>query len=302
MQWQLEFSTIFEPLLDPQVGLSAADRMEGLSRRFGDTSSFPWVGLLLAVVGLLIVCGMAVVFAAHVKKRDLSRKAFGQGGGSSQDDESSIDLGPFAEGGRVSGMQGRSAGARDVAKILVNPVEVWKGDMLVVRYPKGSVMWEFDARLSNAGEEVVVRPLGPARWVDRRVFERIKVDAKAMVAPLPFERTGPVDQAHCFVEARLTEMAAIGLRFEAPVDVQVGQRMLVILDLAGQRQVEAMGIVRRCWDPTAWGHDFAVELVGLHSDEVDQLVRETEAAGNGEAPEQVLEEAPAEAEPATARV
>lgn len=328
MQWQLEIATILEPL----VRLSGADRMRAAARWSTDSSSIPWDWILAALVGLVIVCGIAVGVAAYVgKKRKLSPKAFDQqakeaglteteqrpparalqqvgvgnpqavssagDAGASEDGPDSIDLGPLVEDGPLSELLGQQADAKETAKVLVNPVEIWKGDTLLVRYPKGTVMWEFDARLNSAGEEVVVRPLGAARWVDRRRFERVYVDAKAWVAPLPFERSEPVDQPHSFVEARLTELATIGLRLEAPVDVQVGQRVLVIVPLSGRRRAEAMGIVRRCWDPTAGGHDFAVELIGLHSDEVEQLDRETKTAKSGEAPQHAPGEPPAEAEP-----
>jgi hypothetical protein len=111
------------------------------------------------------------------------------------------------------------------------------------------------------------------------------MDTRAYVTPYPFERADPVDTARPFIEARLTEMATIGLRFEAPIGVEVGQRMLVVLILSDERQVEAMGIVRRCWGRTERGHDFAVELVGLHNEEVDELARETEAAKNADRPQ-----------------
>jgi len=311
MQWLLEIDTILQPL----VGLSGADRIRAAGRWSTGIFSIQWGWVLVAVVGLAVVCGIAVGVTRYTKKakeagvteteQHRSAPMRGEAGagnpradssagraGASRDGPGSMDLGPLAEGGPMSELLGKPADANEIGKILVNPVEIWKGDTLLIRYPKGAVMWEFDAWLGSADEEVVVRPLGAARWVDRRRFERIQVDAKAWVAPLPFERTaGPMDQARSFVEARLTELATIGLRFEAPLDVQVGLRVLVILTLSGQRHVEAMGIVRRCWDPTNGGNDFAVELVCLHSDEVGQLARETEAAKNGEAPRQVPEEA-----------
>jgi len=203
----------------------------------------------------------------------------------------SIDLGPTADSNALASLRRDGGRALEKATVRVNPVEVWQGESLLVRYPKGNVMWEFDAWLSSAEEELVVRPFGAARWVDRRRFERVPTDTLAYVAPFTFERAEPVGEAHRFVAARLTEIAAIGLRFIAPVEAQVGQRMLVVLVLSDQRHVEAMGIVRRCWEETEEGHDFAVELVGLHSDEVEQLARETEAVKNAAA----LEKAPAEA-------
>ena len=325
MQWQLEIGRIPEPL----VRLNPTDRMRAAGRLSTDSVTIPWGWILAIVVGLAIACGVALGIVAYLRKkrrRDgqaFDRRAKGAGltegerhllaqmlrqvgvdnlqdvssstggAGASGDGPNSIDLGPLMEDGPLSELLAQQADTKETARVLVNPVEVWRGETLLVRYPKGSIMWEFDAWLSAVDEEVVVRPLGAARWVDRRRFERIHVEATAYVAPFPFERTEPADQACAFVEARLTELAAIGLRFEAPMDVQVGQRVLVILPLSDQRQVEAMGIVRRCWDPTAMGLDFAVELIGLHGDEVEQLARETEAAKNAEAPE----EAPAEPEP-----
>jgi hypothetical protein len=95
------------------------------------------------------------------------------------------------------------------------------------------------------------------------------------------------------VPASVTEIAGPGLRIEAPLDVKVGERVIVILKVSEEEQhkpnphrtgnftpekiVEDIGQVRhtkRIKD----GFSIAVELTGLSDPNINELVRVTNAA------------------------
>ena len=95
-----------------------------------------------------------------------------------------------------------------------------------------------------------------------------------------------------FVPASVTELAGPGLRIEAPLEVKVGDRVLVILKLTeedpkpgSQRNektesykiVENIGEVRHT-KTIKEGFSIAVELTGLTDPNINELIRATNAA------------------------
>jgi hypothetical protein len=97
-----------------------------------------------------------------------------------------------------------------------------------------------------------------------------------------------------FIPAVVTELAGPGLRIEAPLKTEVGDRVLVVLrlddeekqDSAPQRRegktstlkiVEDIGEVRHTKDIPS-GFSIAVELTGLSDSDVNELIRATNAA------------------------
>ena len=92
--------------------------------------------------------------------------------------------------------------------------------------------------------------------------------------------------------ASVTELAGPGLRIEAPLEVKVGERVLVILKLseedlqsnsqrsgktAPEKIVENIGEVRHT-KRIKNGFSIAVELTGLSDPNINELVRVTNAA------------------------
>jgi len=77
----------------------------------------------------------------------------------------------------------------------------------------------------------------------------------------------------------LLEIAGPGLRLEAEIQVDLGQRSLVVLDLGQERSLRGVGVVRR-YRPSAGGGpaEIAIELTGMTEQEVARLVKETNAA------------------------
>ena len=189
-----------------------------------------------------------------------------------------------------------------------NPGEIWS-----VRYNFGASVWEFEtSSISCYGNILVLNHSDNIRFINRRRFLRVPVNQPTFIARFPFARTllsennnereigkdsadisgntwGPPE----FVPASVTELAGPGLRVEAPLDVKVGDRVLVILKLSEKEQrkpnsrrngktapekiVEDIGEVRhtkRIKD----GFSIAVELTGLSDPNINELVCATNAA------------------------
>jgi hypothetical protein len=100
-----------------------------------------------------------------------------------------------------------------------------------------------------------------------------------------------------YVAGQLTEIAGPGLRVEAPVNVEAGDRVLLALKLGESNVVEGVGTVRRAIRREGEDSVLVVELVGLSREEVAKLSQETNAA----AQEAVRQEAGEGAEVPAAR-
>ena len=189
-----------------------------------------------------------------------------------------------------------------------NPGEIWS-----VRYNFGASVWEFEtSSISCYSNILVLNHSDNIRFINRRRFLRVPVHQPTFIARFPFARTlqpennsnGEIakDSANIsgntwgppeFVPASVTELAGPGLRVEAPLDVKVGDRVLVILKLSEEKKrkpnsqrtvkiapdkiVEDIGEVRhtkRIKD----GFSIAVELTGLSDPNINELVCATNAA------------------------
>jgi hypothetical protein len=187
------------------------------------------------------------------------------------------------------------------------PGEIWS-----VRYYFGASVWEFEtSSISCYGNILVLNHSNNIRFINRRRFLRVPVKKPTFIARFPFARTllpdinsgketggdsanipadswGPPE----FVPASVTELAGPGMRIEAPLEVKVGDRVLVILKLseaddkpdsnrtgkiAPQKIVEDIGEVRHT-KRIKNGFSIAVELKGLSDPNINELVRATNAA------------------------
>jgi hypothetical protein len=193
------------------------------------------------------------------------------------------------------------------------PSESKPGELWSVRYYFGASVWEFEASsISCYGNILVLNHSDNIRFINRRRFLRVPVNKPTFIARFPFSRTLQPENARDreigndsmyisentwgppeFVPASVTELAGPGLRVEAPLDVKVGDRVIVILKLSEQEQqkpnsqrtgktapekiLEDIGEVRhtkRIKD----GFSIAVELTGLSDPNINELVRVTNAA------------------------
>jgi hypothetical protein len=187
------------------------------------------------------------------------------------------------------------------------------GELWSVHYYFGASVWEFEtSSISCYGNILVLNHSNNIRFVNRRRFLRVPVKKPTFIARFPFARilqpksdSGSVtgrDSANIsgntwgppeFVPASVTEMAGPGLRIEAPLEVKVGDRVLVILKLseeednkpgsdrtgktAPEKIVEDIGEVRHT-KSIKNGFSIAVELIGLSDPNISELIRATNAA------------------------
>lgn len=157
------------------------------------------------------------------------------------------------------------------------PVEIEEGDRWLARFCDGASIWEFDVTsLTPSGTQLLLEHTNDIRFVNRRRFPRVPVDRAAFVAPFSFDK--PDVAAPMFLPARLVELAGAGLRFQAPLSMEIGQRALVVAQLGEGRNIQAMGKVRRCSDAGGGEFSLVVELVALTSGEIDILAQETAQA------------------------
>jgi len=212
----------------------------------------------------------------------------------------------------------------EFAVVLSTPMEISPGELCRTQYYFGASVWEFDASVVSCHAGILVlNHTDDVRFINRRRFLRVLVNRPAFIARFPFARTLPADNDYGekdrqdsaelsgtwgppqFVPAAVTELAGPGLRVEAPLEVTVGERVVVILkvsdeenreSLAGRRDtslrsataqksrkttpsrvVEDVGEVRHI-EAIQGGFSIAVELTGLSDSNVDELVRATNAA------------------------
>jgi hypothetical protein len=192
--------------------------------------------------------------------------------------------------------------ARQLTVTLERPLRITFGELWRARYYRGASVWEFDtAVVSFEGTRLILRHSNDVRFINRRRFVRVPAHNLAFVAPFPFARSladgttvlpdgaqgwKPVE----FVHAVVTELAGPGLRIEAPLPVQVGQRLLIVFRLdgpskgesqaqagAGARLIEDIAVVRRI-EAIPDSYSIALELVGLQDSDIDELVRATTTA------------------------
>jgi hypothetical protein len=187
------------------------------------------------------------------------------------------------------------------------------GEHWSVRYYFGASVWEFEtSSISCYGNILVLNHSNNIRFINRRRFLRVPVKKPTLIARFPFARIlqpksesgketgkdptnisgnswGPPE----FVPASVTELAGPGLRIEAPLEVKVGDRVLVIFKLseeednkpgsnrtdkiASQKIVEDIGEVRHT-KRIKNGFSIAVELIGLSDPNISELVRVTNTA------------------------
>ncbi len=187
------------------------------------------------------------------------------------------------------------------------------GEFWSVRYYFGASVWEFEtSSISCYGNILVLNHSDNIRFINRRRFLRVPVNKPTFIARFPFARmlqpksdsgrgaggnptniSGNSWEPPEFVPASVTELAGPGLRIEAPLEVKVGDRVLVILKLseeedrktgsnrtgktAPEKIVEDIGEVRHT-KSIKNGFSIAVELTGLTDPNINELIRATNAA------------------------
>ncbi len=195
---------------------------------------------------------------------------------------------------------------------LAMPIQIRGGEIWRVRYYFGVSVWEFDTSVAGSDRDLLVlNHSSDVRFINRRRFLRVPVKMPAFVARFPFKRLLPLDHYSGeegssgkrvsasawgppeFIPGVVTELAGPGLRIEAPLEVKVGERVLVMFrldeakgedsDLESDERsekpkvIEDTGEVRHVRS-TGNGFSMAVELTGLHDPDINELIRATNAA------------------------
>lgn len=155
------------------------------------------------------------------------------------------------------------------------------GQVWVVRCPVGSTAWEFDATVIRSDiDGITLRHSSDIRIINLRRFPRIATNKPAQVAMFPFSEDTPDLQSPHFVPAVVVEIGGAGLLIEMPMQAHIDEKTIVIVKIDKRHQVQGVGKVRRTFTDENGNEMVAIELVGLNSDELAELVSETNIAAN----------------------
>jgi hypothetical protein len=181
---------------------------------------------------------------------------------------------------------------------LFRPLETAPGEFWRVQYDFGTSTWEFETDVVRCEANVLtLNHSDRARFVNRRRFKRVPVTRPAFIAQFPFAKTSPAGrdfpgaslagELPKFVPADVTELAGPGLCLQAPLNVKVGDRVVVILKLNEENHafnskssgkiVEDVGLVRRT-GPAKNGYAIVVELTSLSDENINEMVQAANAA------------------------
>ena len=208
--------------------------------------------------------------------------------------------------------------AKELTIQFTRPVEIDFGQTWRCRYYSGASLWEFETTvISCSGTIVSLKHCDEVRLINRRKFLRVPVKRRAIIAAFPLMKRGdhigawprkktelmvePVAQLEnlleppAFVPAIVTELGGPGLRVIADIEVKVNDRVLIIFalnelkeitqqkadvsrNLAGEKAIESLAIVRHVKATGNDGRSIALELTGIDDDDIDELIRVTNEA------------------------
>lgn len=198
----------------------------------------------------------------------------------------------IAQGSRISITQPDGTGPVDAIVVSTGssefvveanePLAGRFGQVWVVRCPLGSTALEFDATVirSEAGR-TSLRHSQDIRIINRRGFPRVATNRQGQVALFPFIVETPDIHTPHFVPAAVTEISGPGLLIEMPMRAHIGERAIVVVKLDQRRQVQGVGRIRRVFTDKNGSAMAAIELVGLNSDELAELICETNITAAG---------------------
>ncbi|MFB0525098.1 MAG: hypothetical protein ACETVZ_06120 [Phycisphaerae bacterium] len=181
---------------------------------------------------------------------------------------------------------------------LTIPIEIEPGEYWRARFYLSGSVWEFDSPVVRCeGDVMVLNHSDNVRFINLRRFLRVPVNKPAFVARFPFTRlantSGDCWNPPEFVPAVVTELAGLSLRLDVPLEVKVGERVLVMFKLDEQKNQESSTpkagkkttskIIQdisevRHTQAIKNGFSIAVELIGLSDSDINELVCATNAA------------------------
>ncbi len=205
-----------------------------------------------------------------------------------------FDLGPIGSGAKLDVVRRGNPSDIVVTVVSTDPehaqldvkletdAQCRQGETWIMRLPRQGIVWEFNAWVTFVGNtEATVKVIGNVRLINRRRFVRVPTGKKAFIAVFPFHQTEGGQGLPSFMPATMTEIGGPGVQLELkPCDIsaQVGDRSLVVVHLDSEKIIESSAIIRHV-NKNEQGQvvGLAVELVGLNTAEVDELVAETNA-------------------------
>lgn len=204
---------------------------------------------------------------------------------------------------------------------LAIPMEIEPGEYWRARFYLSASFWEFDSSVVHCqGDILVLNHSDDVRFINLRRFLRVPVNRPAFIARFPFislADTSPApieskssNQAQSkagshttgqlvrgwgppeFVPAVVTELAGLSLRLDVPLEVEVGERVLVMFKLDEKKSQDSSTpkvgkkITSKIMEDIAEvrhtqaiknGFSIAVELIGLSDSDINELVCATNA-------------------------
>jgi len=157
------------------------------------------------------------------------------------------------------------------------PLSSAAGKLWNVRYRFGAATWEFNVLTIACGEgELVLNHSDNITFVNRRRFLRVEVQKPLLVAHFPMVKSGfeGGPMAPEFVGGTVRELSGPGLRILSAIEVNRGDRLLVVFELEDGKLMQDIGEVRGYRD-SGEGRSIGVELIGLNEAGIDELVRAT---------------------------
>ena len=157
------------------------------------------------------------------------------------------------------------------------------GTKLLARYCRAGSVWEFETELVLAdGRDLTLAHAQNIRFINRRRFQRVRVDCPADLAHYPFMVDKPLETP-VFYPARLIELGGTGLLLEADDMPALAEknRVLVLFESRPGRSINGVGAVLRYETITSHRAQLVVELTDLSESDVSELVTETHLADQG---------------------
>ena len=157
------------------------------------------------------------------------------------------------------------------------------GDVLTIRHAHEQNAWEFDARVIRCeGNSVSVEHSHELRAVNFRRFPRVAARMPGTGTAIPFHVSSCLEPLE-LAPVDVYEIAGPGLLVKMAAQPEVGQNLLIRVQLGEDRSVQGMAKVRRIVTDRPNGPFVAVEFVELDAEKLNELTRATNlAAGDAE--------------------
>jgi len=167
------------------------------------------------------------------------------------------------------------------------------GDELSIQYARGRRAWEFDVRVIQCdGHKVSVEHSNELRAVNFRRFPRVPTKMSATGTTVPFH-VDSCDAPMEFMDVDIREIAGPGLLVKLPASVEIGQQILLRVQLGGDKSVQGLTKVRRIVTDRSGGPYVAVEFIELDEAGIAELTRATNlAAGTADRADAAGESSP----------